>query len=407
MRISRTRPLAAMAAVLSAVLLVGCQPSAPFLNLPEASSPSSVSSTVDAADSANQETLPPETSPPPAADLRSNRTIAPHTTAPHTTALRTTAPGASTAGQSRSSTSTPPTATCENPHTDLINTGFGQYMALKRIPVTHDDETFYNFQIRENHFDPCAELSYIVLEGSLGSIDNTGGTGSSLGDVVVFFQGDQLITDPLPFMMRSVESVEQTDTHTLHVIHGHASRTTAEGVTETFLSTHTIQNGTFNSDISGLPPEVQNNPTRIDVAAPTETTDPSTTIIEQTLVAGRYRLPINPNQNLLCDIGHQDGPIADCYADFPTTWKMNSTLRPQATRIIYTENPPHARGTADPAPITSQTENYSTVQGENTLVVGTALVDLRQPNQVTISTEQGGILITPDSYEVLVGPVEP
>lgn len=388
-----------MAAVLSTVLLVGCEASAPFIIPPEASSPVS---TFDAAASADQETLLPKVSPPAAAAPRPIPTPV-----PQTEALRTSAPGTSTAEQSRSSTTTLPRDRCANRHTDLINTGFGQYMTLKRIPVTYDEETFFNFQIRENHFDPCAELSHLILEGSIGDIDDAGGTGSSIGDVVVFFQGDQLVTNPLPFMMRSVESVEQTDSHTLHVIHGYAGGATAEDVTETFLSTHTVRDGVFSSDVSGLPQDVQNNPTLIDVAAPAGTTDPSTTIIEQTLAAGRYRLPINPNQNLFCDIGHEDGPIADCYADFPTTWTMNSTLRPQATRIIYTEDPPHARGTGDPAPTTSEVGNYSTVQGENTIEVGTALVDLRQPNQVTISTDQGGILITPDSYEVLVGPVDP
>lgn len=113
-------------------------------------------------------------------------------------------------------------------------------------------------------------------------------------------------------------------------------------------------------------------------------------------------MPINEKQNLLCDIGHPEGVVADCYADFPTTWKMNSTQRPQATRILYTDDPPHARGTADPTPTASVAGAYGDVRPGVTTAVGDALVNLTQPNQVTITTESGGgILITPDSYEVL------
>lgn len=374
---NRRRPLFGAASLLSAVLLVGCADSPTLLGAPEEAEAEGGTAHAEPPVSDSPGANPDPTRPeiPPAGSPTSTRD-------PDSPAR--------------------PVAECENPQAELLNTGLGAHTALNRIPVTFDENTFFSFTLSDNRFDPCAELSWAVLDGNLTDREGLGGTGGSIGATTVFFHQDQLITEPLPFLMKTVEEVERVADNQLRVTHGYAGGATAEGVTETMATTHIWENDTLRSDLSELPPEVREQPTLIDVAADPLRPGATTTQVAQTLVAGQYRLPINEKQNLLCDIGHPEGVVADCYADFPTTWKMNSTQRPQATRILYTDDPPHARGTADPTPTASVAGAYGDVRPGVTTAVGDALVNLTQPNQVTITTESGGgILITPDSYEVL------
>lgn len=386
-RARQSRPLFAASALLAAALLVGCSTDL------ATSEDQDIAATGGAADTnAGTAAAGTETAAPAA-------TNSPEATAAAPTAVETSAEGVDPGTTPQPELS----ETCANTGTELINTAFGPHTALNRIPVAGDPGTFYSFTISDNQFNPCADLSWIVLDGSLGNADGAGGTGASIGETVVFFHGNQLITDPLPFMMRSVESVQRLDSGGIRILHGHLGGATAEGVTETFPTTHTWTGTALDSDLSALPAPMPDNLTRIDVAAPPMTPATESAEVSQTLAAGRYRLPINDNQSLLCDIGHADGPTADCYADFPTTWKMVSNQRPQATRVIFTVDPPHARGTADPTPTASRAQEYGQVQGDTTLLIGEAVVDLTQPNQTTISTAGSGLLITPDSYEVIGG----
>lgn len=362
----RHRPLFGVAGLLGTVLLVGCSgPLAP-------------------------------TEAPVEAEVAEAPDTVPSPTRPDTSPASNPEPTREPAGPTR-----PPTE-CENPRADLLSTGLGTHTALNRIPVTFDEDTFFSFTLSDNRFDPCAELSWAVLDGNLTDREGLGGTGGSIGATTVFFHHDQLITEPLPFLMKTVEEVERVADNQLRVTHGHAGGATAEGVTDTMATTHTWADDALHSDLSELPPEVRDHPTLIDVAAEPLRPSSTTTQVAQTLAAGQYRLPINDKQNLLCDIGHPEGVVADCYADFPTTWKMSGGERPQATRIIYTDDPPHARGTADPTPTAGAAQAYGDVRPGVTTAVGEALVNLTQPDQVTITTDSGGgILITPDSFEVL------
>lgn len=369
MHTRRSRPLSTLAAALSAVLLGACSGTSPLST--DATPTTENILTSDSAGESDLRRAPiaaaPDQDPDPS-------TLA--TAPPETTVVQ--------AETSSSPLSTTPEQECEHPRRHLIDTEFGRHLVMNRIPVAGTGDTFFSFEIKEDHFDPCAELSYLLLSGSLEGGDKM--------ESLIFFHAGQLITQPAPFLSTPVEQVEKLDDHTLQVSHRGNNTST---------STHRVVNGQLESDLSQLPPQLRENPTLIDLTAPALTPDPNDSTIDQTLAAGRYRLPINDYQHLLCDIDQPEGPLVDCYADFPTTWKMNSNLRPQANRIIYTENPSYARGTADPALTHSQAEEYGAVQGGTTLQIGGALVDLNQPNQVTISTEQGGILITPDSYQVL------
>lgn len=93
-------------------------------------------------------------------------------------------------------------------------------------------EWFYHFQIKEDGYDACQPLSYVSLAGSNGDAERSAGTGSSIADTIVFFHYGELITNPAPFEMKTVENVSRISGSELQVDFGHAGGATAEGVTE-------------------------------------------------------------------------------------------------------------------------------------------------------------------------------
>ncbi|MGD7002308.1 LppP/LprE family lipoprotein [Corynebacterium halotolerans] len=285
---------------------------------------------------------------------------------------------------------------CALTDTGVDATAFGPHAAVGRVQTAADPEAFYTFSIAEDQFNPCADLSWVVLEGSLDGTAGRGGADTSR-EAVVFFHRDQLITEPLPFLVRSVASVERVDDSTVRLISDRPDGGTLPSI-------HAWDGEQLSSDLTELPPEARENPARIDIASPPTTPTYNLSEVSQTLVAGRYSLPINDSQNLLCDVGQPGGPVADCFADFPTTWKMLSNQHPQATRIIFTADPLHVRGTADPTPTATRAEAYDPVQGGTKLQIGDAIVDLTEPDQATIHTPTAGFLITPDSYEIIEDP---
>lgn len=278
-----------------------------------------------------------------------------------------------------------PGPACEHPRHQLADTDFGRHLALNRIPLTGEVADSFRFEIRENHFDPCAPLSHLVLNGSFGK--------DRSAESLILFREGRLVTQPPPMLVTEVTGVEQLDRYTLQVTH--------TGPSGPVTSTHRVVDGQLSTDLPRSAADPREDLPRLDLNASAPTLDPASTEIDQTLPAGRYRLPITGNQYLLCELGDPAGPLIDCYADFPTTWRLNSTLRPQANRIIYTEDPPYARGTTGPAPGSREIRRYAPVPAATILRIGTALVDLTQPNQVSIRTPGGGLLITPNSYQVL------
>lgn len=136
---------------------------------------------------------------------------------------------------------------------DPRTSDFGQFLAQSRTPVgelgaTPDSvlqipDMFYHFQMGENGYDSCAELSYVVLNGSNGGTLGPAGTGSAISDALVLFHNGQLVTHPAPFEMKEVESVTRISDSELQVIYGHAGGATAEGVTEKYTFTFFIDNG--------------------------------------------------------------------------------------------------------------------------------------------------------------------
>lgn len=144
----------------------------------------------------------------------------------------------STISPDESSVDTPPAQCTDNP----MASDFAPFLEQSAIPggelgetagsVTPVDDVFYHFQIGENGYDSCAELSYLVLNGSNANAQGIGGTGGSIADAVVLFHKGSMITNPAPFQMKTVEDVTRTADDELEIRYGHAGGATAEGVTE-------------------------------------------------------------------------------------------------------------------------------------------------------------------------------
>ncbi|QGU06132.1 hypothetical protein COCCU_00820 [Corynebacterium occultum] len=113
------------------------------------------------------------------------------------------------------------TASCES--VDLAETAFGPYTALNQVPTIppegeRDQSGFWRtspaFQIShiENHFDPCAALSWVILFGSTNQ--DPPGTESS---ALLLFHHDQLLKDPLPIQLMADPKVERVADESLEV----------------------------------------------------------------------------------------------------------------------------------------------------------------------------------------------
>lgn len=126
--------------------------------------------------------------------------------------------------------------------TNPMASDFAPFLEQEKIPtgmlgdgpgsVVANVDGLYHFQVGENGFDSCAELSYLVLNGSNGDAERSAGTGSSIADALVLFHHGAVVTSPAPFQMKTVEDVTRISDAELEVFYGHAGRSTPEGVTE-------------------------------------------------------------------------------------------------------------------------------------------------------------------------------
>lgn len=168
-------------------------------------------------------------------------------------------------GPAGASTSVGERGVPEQCSTDPRISDFGRFLALSRAPlgelaqgpasVKQVPDLHYHFQIKDNGFDSCRALSYLVLEGSNGDVERSFGTGGSIADAVVLFADGELITSPAPFEMKTVESVARLSDSEIEVHYGHAGGATAEGVTEYHTFRFFLEDGVL-SGAGSLPAEI-------------------------------------------------------------------------------------------------------------------------------------------------------
>lgn len=82
---------------------------------------------------------------------------------------------------------------CTNADLDLFETQFGLYLIDEILPIKGEKNSYWHFRVKDNQFDPCAELSWVVLSGKDGS-----------GETVVFFHKENMISFQEPVVESSV-----------------------------------------------------------------------------------------------------------------------------------------------------------------------------------------------------------
>lgn len=120
---------------------------------------------------------------------------------------------------------------CVEPMMDLSSTRLGYHLQQNRVATDYEG-TWFHFEVVDNQFDPCQRLSWVILEGENSDVNgNSGGTGSSTAQAVVFFNYDRMVTDPLPLQFHDA-AVTRTADLSAHVEYGYVGGATAGGVTE-------------------------------------------------------------------------------------------------------------------------------------------------------------------------------
>lgn len=108
-------------------------------------------------------------------------------------------------------------STCANPEMDLADTHFGAWMPSGMLPTT-DKDHWFEFRLKDNHFDPCAELSWVTLTGVSQPLDRPDPMAwESPNALVVFFHDGELIDDQVSHIFAGIESVSASDSQTAEV----------------------------------------------------------------------------------------------------------------------------------------------------------------------------------------------
>lgn len=105
------------------------------------------------------------------------------------------------------------------------------------------DGTDFNYWIADidNHYDPCAKLSWIVFRGSLGDERGPAGTAASINDGVAFYVNGT--PDGEMRIFTSVDGISQTGDDTVTLSWGERTRSTAEGITAHYSVTLKAESG--------------------------------------------------------------------------------------------------------------------------------------------------------------------
>ena len=104
---------------------------------------------------------------------------------------------------------------CEDESVDNPLTGEEPIPVLVAEEETPD--IFFHYTATDDQTDPCAPLSWVVLNGGNGTAENSNGTAGSSRQAVALFAEGELVTEPAPILARRIESVDRIDDSTVRV----------------------------------------------------------------------------------------------------------------------------------------------------------------------------------------------
>ncbi|AHW65104.1 Putative secreted protein [Corynebacterium glyciniphilum AJ 3170] len=86
-----------------------------------------------------------------------------------------------------------------------------------RVAEEETPDIFFHYTATDDQTDPCAPLSWVVLNGGNGTAENSNGTAGSSRQTVALFAEGELVTEPAPILARRIESVDRIDDSTVRV----------------------------------------------------------------------------------------------------------------------------------------------------------------------------------------------
>ncbi|AJE31963.1 hypothetical protein B842_00515 [Corynebacterium humireducens NBRC 106098 = DSM 45392] len=301
--------------------------------------------------------------------------------APVTSESATTA--TSTSGRSPDPTTPPSTPDCTSG--DLAASEFGPH--LRTASIRTSSAEYFHFDVRENTYDSCRDLSWVLLDGTIGDIN---GDHSRPAGTVVLFAGDRFVSNYQPPLYAGVDNVRRLADNAALITwrHNQAPRTSEESYE--LLDDHLrLVAYSTPDELRGAVPVIdfRNPPLDSQAGLPPEGNAHGSPYAAE-LPTGRYLLPLNSEQTLQCELGRDDGVIADCWANFQAHWDGDGS-----NHVRYVISPARIEKDINIAP---DARGLPTLPRGDIYRVGTAVVDLQEPNVARIGLEPGqGVHISP------------
>ena len=105
-----------------------------------------------------------------------------------------------------------PAANCKNYKLDLMETALGLWLQGLSIRIKGSEKDYFKInEVTENSFDPCADLSWVILSGSetrMVDADRALPPEAAELQTIIFFNKDKLITKADFFAAREIEDVQ-------------------------------------------------------------------------------------------------------------------------------------------------------------------------------------------------------
>ncbi|HIW91179.1 MAG TPA: LppP/LprE family lipoprotein [Candidatus Corynebacterium avicola] len=287
---------------------------------------------------------------------------------------------------------------CDQPELqemDLVDTEFGHVFADGRVATT-GEQTFH-FEIDENMFDACQDLSWVVLDGQYGDMPERDESEPHL-QTVVLFAGEDAVNDPAPLMMENVEEVTRAASNELTVSYGDGMEVTyrvdggsvtAEDTGDT--ATPEASKGTGGSGDSLTPIDLEGDPIPTSVALNPIGNAQGSPYAEE-LDDGYYIVPVSDDLTLECKFDRA-GSSNTCQGQGKYDWTDKHGEFLNGFGMGYMPTSIHAE-----AGNWGQTPFEHTLADGDLTLIGTTAVDTTEDDKVTFRSGDQEVWITPDDF---------
>lgn len=124
---------------------------------------------------------------------------------------------------------------CTHPDLTVEESNIGHWVTANSFPTSNPNFKFIPHHYVDDHFDPCAELSWVTFVGSNNQ-------GSAVLTALVLFHYGQALPDQKPFEFDEITAERLSDGEVL-VTYGHAGAESWKGPSARYPVSYTVQGG--------------------------------------------------------------------------------------------------------------------------------------------------------------------